>query len=102
VLPADTRVTFVPNNLYNRAVLAARSADLVIVVVGNRPTCDPGWKQSSDPGEGKEAVDRQSLELSDEVLIRQVWEANSNTVVVLQSSFPYVLNWTQAHVPAIL
>jgi len=35
-------------------------------------------------------------------LIRQVYAANPKTVVVLISSFPYAINWTQKHVPAIV
>jgi len=31
-----------------------------------------------------------------------VHQANPNTVVVLMSSFPYTINWTQEHVPAIV
>jgi len=33
-------------------------------------------------------------------LIRQVFAANPKTVVVLISSYPYAINWTQEHVPA--
>jgi len=96
------KVGYAKDNSFNRAVELARSSDIAIVVVGNDPTCNAGWARCPDPGEGKEAVDRKSLELSDEQLIRQVYGANKNTIVVLQSSFPYAINWTQQHVPGIL
>ena len=35
-------------------------------------------------------------------MIQQVYAANPKTVVVLISSFPYAINWTQQHVPAIV
>lgn len=38
-------------------------ADVAIVCVGNHPTCDAGWEQAPVISEGKEAVDRQSLQL---------------------------------------
>jgi beta-glucosidase len=34
--------------------------------------------------------------------VKQVVAANPRTVVVLLSSFPYAINWTQEHAPAIL
>jgi len=49
-----------------------------------------------------EALDRQSITLEQEALIKAVYAANPNTVVVLISSFPYAIGWTQEHVPAIL
>ena len=35
-------------------------------------------------------------------MIKQVYAANPKTIVVLLSSFPYAINWTQANVPAIV
>jgi beta-glucosidase len=51
---------------------------------------------------GREAVDRRSLVLEDEKLVKQVREANPRTIVVLISSFPYSVVWTQENVPAII
>ena len=42
------------------------------------------------------------LQLEDEELIKQIYAANPKTIVVLVSSFPYAINWTQKHVPAIV
>jgi beta-glucosidase len=80
----------------------ARSSDVAIVVVGNHPTCDAGWEKCPVKSDGKEAVDRLSIALEQEELIKQVYAANPNTVVVLRASFPYAINWTQANVPAIV
>lgn len=86
------------------AARIAGSSDVVIVCVGNHPTGgdNAGWGKVSAPSEGREAVDRQSLTLEQEELVKQVYAANPRTVVALLSSFPYAINWTQAHVPAII
>ena len=47
-------------------------------------------------------MDRQVIILEQEELIKEVYSANPNTIVVLVSSFPYAINWTQENVPAIL
>ncbi len=80
----------------------ARAADVAVVVVGNHPTCDAGWEQCPVPSDGKEAVDRRSITLEQEELLKKVYAANPNTVVVLKSSFPFAVNWTQANAPAVL
>jgi len=85
------------------AVAIAKSSDVVIVCVGNHPTGDgAGWGKCKVPSDGKEAVDRQSINLEQEELIKEVYNANPNTIVVLISSFPYAINWTHENVPAIL
>ncbi len=103
-LGAGATVTFATNNDNGDAVRIARSADVAIVCVGNNPIggVDLPWGKVSVPSEGREAVDRQSLTLEQEDLIQAVYAANPRTVVVLISSFPYAINWTQAHVPAIV
>ena len=89
----------------------AKWADVCIVCVGNHPTTSPDWDRQSvqSPwaygtvaGDGREALDRRSLQLETEDLIKVVWQANHNTVVTLISSFPYAINWTAKHVPAIV
>jgi beta-glucosidase len=95
------------------AVQAAKTSDIAVVVVGNDPKCgaanpggafnpDASTKPRPDKGEGREGCDRESLDLSQEELIKQVYAANPTTIVVLVSSFPYAINWTQTNVPAIL
>ena len=83
------------------AMLAARS-QVAIVIVGNHPTCNAGWNQCALPSEGKEAIDRKSLALPEESLVKAILAANPRAVVVLQTSFPYTTVWTQQHAPAIL
>ena len=76
---------------------------MVIVCVGNHPNGDvTNWAKVALPSYGREAVDRQSITLEDEKLIKHVYAANPRTIVVLISSFPYAINWTQSHIPAIL
>ncbi len=95
-------VSFAPDNSFNKAVELAEEADLVIVIAGNHTTGNAGWAQCPVPSDGKEAVDRKVIELEQEDLIKRVYAANSNTIVVLISSFPYSINWTRQHIPAIV
>lgn len=101
--PAVT-VNYAANNDGDAAVKAARASDVAIVVVGNHPNggFDNQWAKVSVPSEGREAVDRESIKLEQEELIETVFRANRKTIVVLKSSFPYAINWTQETVPAIL
>ncbi|REE82106.1 beta-glucosidase [Lutibacter oceani] len=98
----NIEIVFTPNNTDGKAVEYAKKADVVIVLVGNHPTCDAGWAKCPKPSNGKEAVDRESLTLEEEDLIKLVYQANNNTIVGLISSFPYAINWTQENVPAIV
>ncbi|HTP88923.1 MAG TPA: glycoside hydrolase family 3 C-terminal domain-containing protein [Bryobacteraceae bacterium] len=84
------------------AAEAAKSADVAIVVVGNHPTCDDGWEKCPVLSDGKEAVDRRSINLQQEELVQTALAANPRTVMVLISSFPFAIGWSQAHVPAIV
>jgi beta-glucosidase len=99
---ARVEVVAATNNDVSAAVRAARLADVAVVCVGNHPTGDAGWGAVTRPGDGKEAIDRQSLELFDATLVRKVLDANPRTVVVLLASFPYALAWMDREVPAIL
>ena len=98
------KVNHAANNDEGAAVKAARESDVAIVCVGNHPNggFDTQWARVSVPSEGREAVDRQSITLEQEELIKAVFAANPKTIVVLISSFPYAINWTQENVPAIL
>ena len=112
----DVTVNYAAGELGNAAVNAARKSDAAVVVVGNDPTCGPDmahdWYSSDEgggvtlpctvPSDGREGRDRETIDLYQEQLIKQVYTANPKTVVILVSSFPYAINWTQAHIPAIL
>lgn len=100
----SVKVSYAANNDGGEAVRIARESDVAIVCVGNHPNggYDNVWAKVSVPSEGREAVDRQSIMLEQEELIKAVFKANPKTIVVLKSSFPYAINWTQQNVPAIL
>jgi beta-glucosidase len=98
------------------ALQAASDSDVAVVVVGNNPTCGDeahAWYRTpsegggitlpcTDPGDGREGRDRETMSLYQEQIVKQVFIKNPRTVVMLITSFPYTINWTQAHVPAIL
>jgi beta-glucosidase len=80
----------------------ARKADVAIVVVGNHPTCNAGWDQCPVPSNGKEDVDRKTIVLEQEELVKQIFAVNPHTVEVLRSSFPYAILWSDKNLPAIV
>ena len=84
------------------AAALARRADVAIVVVGNHPECNAGWDQCPTPSNGKEDVDRKTIVLEQESLVKQVFAANPHTIEVLRASFPYAIVWSQQNLPAIL
>jgi beta-glucosidase len=105
------QVNYAADNSDGAALKAARESDVAVVVVGNDPTCGPnmgkewtdaGTKPCADPGDGREGRDRETLALAQEELVKQVLAANPKTVMVLVSSFPYTINWSKQHVPAIV
>lgn len=98
-----TEIIHAEDNRMGQAEKAAAAADIAIVCVGNHPYgTRADWKFSPVPSDGREAVDRKSLMLPDEDLVKLVFKANPNTILVLVSSFPYTINWSQEHVPAIV
>ncbi len=111
----NVKVNYAADEIGNAAVHAAQTSDVAVVVVGNDPTCGPDmahdWHNSPDgggtlpctvPSDGREGRDREVITLAQEQLIKQVYAVNPKTVVVLVSSFPFAINWTQANIPAIL
>jgi len=105
-------VNYAESELGGAAVAAARKSDVAIVVVGNDPTCGPDMQREwtpegstlpcTVPSDGREGRDRESLQLYQEQLVKQVQSVNPRTVLVLISSFPFTINWSQAHARAIL
>lgn len=98
----DVKLSYFTDNEYDKAIDAASTADVVIVFGGNHPTGDAGWAKVARPSYGKESVDRETLNLEDEQWIKELYEVNQNIVMVLVSSFPYAINWSQHNLPAIL
>jgi beta-glucosidase len=114
-LGPDVKVNYAESELGNAAFDAAKASDVAVVVIGNDPTCGPDmahdWHNTVDgggtlactaPSDGREGRDRESIDLAQEQLVKQVYAANPRTVVILVSSFPFAINWSQDHVPAIL
>jgi len=105
-------VTYAADDTNGLAVKAAQASDVAIVVVGNHPTCHRTPQKllqglmattaCEDTSESMEGSDRKSLTLTQEELIKNIYKANPKTVVVLISSAPYAIAWTEANVPAIL
>ncbi len=99
----DVEVFYAPSNQMDKAIIAARKADVAIVCVGNHPYgTDARWMVSPVPSDGREGVDRKSITLEQEDLVKVVAQANPKTVMVLVSNFPFAINWSQDNVPAIL
>ena len=94
-------------------IQAAKEAEVAVVVVGNHPICGgkvgsisltptpPPSPAPTRPRAAKAATASPSI-CSQEDLIRKVYAVNPRTIVVLVSSFPYAIPWTQANVPAIV
>jgi beta-glucosidase len=110
------KVNYAADEIGNAAVNAAKASDVAVVVVGNDPTCGPDmphdWFSTDEgggftlpctvPSDGREGRDRESISLAQEQLVKQVYAVNPKTIVILVSSFPIAINWTQANIPAIL
>ena len=88
----------------NLALAMAKSAEAVVVCLGNNPSGNLGWKKVDGPTEGREAVDRQSISLdsAQEALVKNLYKINPNIILVMVSNFPYAINWEQANIPAII
>ena len=74
------------------AVEAARSADVVVVAIG---------EDAFQSGEGRSQVDIGLKGLQEE-LLKAAFEANKKVVVVLMSGRPMTLGWTAENIPAIV
>jgi len=115
----DVKVNFAAYDTPNgegEALKAASESDVAVVVIGNDPTCgdeEHEWYNTPTegggitlpctvPSDGREGRDRESMELAQEQIVKQVFIKNPRTVVILIASFPFTINWSEADVPAIL
>jgi beta-glucosidase len=98
----NTQVLFADGSDTEEAAALAKKADVAIVVVGNHPVCNAGWDQCPTPSNGKEDVDRKTIVLEQEELVKKIYAANPKTIEVLRSSFPYAIVWSEQNVPAIV
>ncbi|MBT2288798.1 glycoside hydrolase family 3 C-terminal domain-containing protein [Paenibacillus albidus] len=91
--PADMFNRQVIVNGLEAAVEAAKAAEVAVVFVGNHPLLN-----------GKEEIDRPDIVLAEEqeALVKAVYEANPNTVVVIVGSYPISSSWIDEHIPAVL
>jgi beta-glucosidase len=96
-------IMYAAGNKADSAVIAARQCDVAIVCIGNHPlSYGLGWGQNHVSSDGREDVDRQAISIEQEDLVKLVLAANPKTVLIMVSSFPYTINWSKDHVPAIL
>jgi beta-glucosidase len=99
----DVTFRYAMSNKADSAVIAAAESDVAIVCVGNHPlSYGLGWGQNYVPSDGREDVDRQAIALEQEDLVKLVYKANPNTILIVVSSFPYAINWSKDNIPAIL
>jgi beta-glucosidase len=72
---------------------AARAADAAVVVLGNHPMIN-----------GRETEDRADIDLpaTQEELLRTVAAVRPETALVVMSSYPYAVDWADAHLPAVV
>ncbi|MEV6181027.1 glycoside hydrolase family 3 C-terminal domain-containing protein [Streptomyces sp. NPDC052015] len=72
---------------------AAEEADVAIVVLGNHPMIN-----------GRETEDRTGIALPEtqEALLRTVAAVRPETALVVMSSYPYAVDWADAHLPAVV
>lgn len=92
----DNSGKFLINTVKNgieQAVKAAKESEVAVVVVGNHPLIN-----------GKEEIDREDITLApaQEELVKAVYKANPNTVLVVISSYPMAVNWADENIPAII
>jgi beta-glucosidase len=100
---SNITIRYAAGNKADSAVIAARESDVAIVCVGNHPlSYGLGWGQNQVASDGREDVDRQAISLEQEDLVKLVMKANPKTILIVVSSFPYSINWSKEHVPAIL
>lgn len=77
---------------FKEAIEVAKNSDVAIVVVGTDETIE------------KEGIDRADMNLpgDQEDLVKAVFQANPNTIMVMQNGSSMSINWANEHLPAIL
>ena len=99
---ATARLLWLPPNLIEDAVNAARKADVVIAVVGITAQFEGEESDSSDPGFfGGDRLDL-NLPRPQEELLESVAATGKPLIVILTSGSALAVNWAQQHAAAIL
>jgi len=99
---ATVRLLWLPPNLSQDAVNAARKADVVVAVVGITPQFEGEESDSSDPGFfGGDRLDL-NLPRPQQELLESVAATGKPLIVVLTNGSALAVNWAQEHAAAIL
>ena len=110
-LGEDVEILLETKDFGGEGLRKAAEADVAIVVAGNiaapclditRGGAEIGWGHSMIVQDGMEEVDRQSLALPHEDILRLVYGVNPNTVLLLVTTFPYTIRWSKDHLRAIV
>src|SRR5208282_1251842 len=99
---ATARLLWLPPNLLQEAVNAARNADVVIAVVGLTAQFEGEESDSSDPGFfGGDRLDI-GLPRPQEELLESLGATGKPLIVILTSGSALAVNWAQQHAAAIV
>ncbi len=99
---ATARLLWLPPNLSQDAVAAARQADVVIAVVGITAQFEGEESDSSDPGFfGGDRLDL-NLPRPQQELLESVAATGKPLIVVLSNGSALAVNWAQQHAAAIV
>ena len=92
VFGSETIINTTDKSGFDKAVVAAKNADVVVLVLG-----EIGFQT----GEGRSRVNIDLPGVQQE-LLETIYKANPNIVLVLNNGRPLTIPWADAHVPAIL
>jgi beta-glucosidase len=92
VFGSETIINTTDKSGFDKAVLAAKNADVVVLVLG-----EIGFQT----GEGRSRVNLDLPGVQQE-LMETIYKANPNIVLVLNNGRPLTIPWADEHIPAIL
>ena len=96
------RLLWLPPNLTEEAVAAARKSDVVIAVVGISPSLEGEERDNSDPGFfGGDRTDI-ALPATQQQLLESVAATGKPLIVILTNGSALAVNWADQHAAAIL
>ena len=96
------RLLWLPPNLTEEAVAAARKSDIVIAVVGISPSLEGEERDNSDPGFfGGDRTDI-ALPATQQQLLESLAATGKPLIVVLTNGSALAVNWADQHAAAIL
>ncbi|REH01862.1 glycoside hydrolase family 3 protein [Flavobacterium aquicola] len=88
----ETKINTADKSGFEEAITAAKSADVVILVLG---------EHGLQSGEGRSRADL-GLPGVQQELLEAVYKVNSNIVLVLNNGRPLAIPWAEEHIPAIV